>query len=115
NPQVRDLLIASGVSIPGSISFPLTRPSDEDQRIEQSLDDSLVTPFNHSFNLSYGRELGHGFSVEISYVGSFDRKLMASHDIMHLNVLRALGSNTTLYQATNLSTDARYAAIPIQS
>lgn len=115
NPEVRALLIASGVSIPGSISFPLTRPSDEDQRIEQSLDDSLVTPFNHSFNLSYGRELGHGFSVETSYVGRFARKLLASRDIMQLNNIRDLGSNTTWYQAANQLIDARYAAIPIQS
>src|SRR6185436_9940963 len=42
NPQVRPFLVASGVAIPANITFPLTRPSDEDQRIEQSLDDSLT-------------------------------------------------------------------------
>ncbi|HLN99795.1 MAG TPA: carboxypeptidase-like regulatory domain-containing protein [Pyrinomonadaceae bacterium] len=115
NPQVRGLLIASGVSIPGSISFPLTRPSDEDQRIEQSLDDTLTTPYNHSINFSYGRELGHGFSVETSYVGRFARKLLASRDIMQLNNIRDPESSTTWYQAAGQLVDARYAATPIQS
>jgi hypothetical protein len=115
NPQVRSLLLASGVTIPANIIFPLTRPSDEDQRIEQSLDDSLTTPYNHSVNLSYGRDLGHGFSIETSYVGRFARKLLASRDIMQLNNIRDTQSNTTWYQAANILIDARYAAVPIQS
>jgi hypothetical protein len=115
NPQVRALLLASGVSIPNSITFPLTRPSDEDQRIEQSLDDTLTTPFNHSVNLTYGRELGHGLSIETSYVGRFARNLLASRDIMQLNNIRDPESNTTWYQAANKLIDARYGTIPIQS
>lgn len=115
NPQVRPFLIASGVSIPANITFPLTRPSDEDQRIEQSLDDSLTTPFNHSVNFSFGRELGKGFALETSYVGRFARKLLASRDIMQLNNIRDPASNTTWYQASNKLVDARYAAVPIQS
>lgn len=110
NPQVRSLL-----TIPPNISFPLTRPSDEDQRIEQSLDDALTTPFNHSVNVSYGRELGKGLSIETSYVGRFARKLLASRDIMQLNNIRDPGSNTTWYQAANQLVDARYAGTPIQS
>ncbi|HEV7475954.1 MAG TPA: carboxypeptidase-like regulatory domain-containing protein [Pyrinomonadaceae bacterium] len=115
NPQVRALLIASGVPIPPTITFPLTRPSDEEQRIEQSLDDKLTTPFNHSVNFSYGRELGHGLSIETSYVGRFSRKLLASRDIMQLNNIRDPGSNTTWYQAANQLVNARYAGTPIQS
>jgi hypothetical protein len=115
NPPVRAFLAASGVTIPGSIAFPLTRPSDEDQRIEQSLDDSLITPFNHGVSASWGRELGGGLSIETSYVGRFARNLLASHDVMQLNNIRDLGSNMTWYQASNLLVDARYAAIPIQS
>jgi hypothetical protein len=48
-------------------------------------------------------------------VGRFARKLLASRDIMQLNNIRDLGSNTTWYQASNQLIDARYAAIPIQS
>jgi hypothetical protein len=115
NPQVRDLLIASGVTIPNAISFPLTRPSDEDQRIEQSLDDTLTTPYNHSINLSYGRDIGRGLSFEASYVGRFARNLLASRDIMQLNNIRDPQSGMTWYEAANLLVDLRYAAVPISS
>ncbi|HZB44997.1 MAG TPA: TonB-dependent receptor, partial [Pyrinomonadaceae bacterium] len=115
NPQVRDLLIAQGIGIPGSIQFPLTEPADEDQRIQQSLDDTLTTPYNHSINLSYGRELGRGLSFETSYVGRFARNLLATRDIMQLNNIRDPASGMTWYQAANLLVDLRYAAVPISS
>ena len=73
-------------TIASSLAFPLTVPANEDQRIEQSLDDTLTTPYNYSFNLSYGRELGRGLSFEASYVGRFAHNLLASRDIMQLNV-----------------------------
>ena len=38
--------------------------ANEDQRIEQSLDDTLTTPYNYSFNLSYGREVGKGLTLK---------------------------------------------------
>jgi len=115
NPQVRALLIAQGIAVPGSLGFPLTEAADEDQRIQQSLDDTLTTPYNHSVNFSYGRDLGKGLSIEASYVGRFARNLLASRDIMQLNNIRDTQSNTTWYQAANLLIDKRYAAIPILS
>ncbi len=115
NPQVRGLLAASGVTIPNSITFPLLRPSDEDQRIESSLDDTLTTPYNHSVNLSYGREIGRGLSFEASYVGRFSRNLLASRDIMQLNNIRDPQSGMTWYEASNLLVDLRYAGVPIAS
>ena len=115
NPQVRALLLAQGISVPGSIAFPLTEPADEDQRIQQSLDDTLTTPYNHSVNFSYGRDLGHGFSIEASYVGRFARNLLASRDIMQLNNIRDPQSGATWYQASNRLVDLRYAGAAIQS
>lgn len=115
NPQVRALLIARGISVPGTVNFPLTEPADEDQRIQQSLDDTLTTPYNHSVNFSYGRDIGHGFSIEASYVGRFARNLLASRDIMQLNNIRDPQSNTTWYQAANLLVDRRYAGASILS
>jgi hypothetical protein len=115
NPEVRTLLAARGVSLPGSISFPLTTPADEDQRIEQSLDDTLTTPYNHSINLSYGRELKGGLSFETSYVGRFARNLLATRDIMQLNNIRDPQSGMTWYEAANRLVDFRYAGVPITS
>jgi hypothetical protein len=113
--DIRPLLAARGFDLPGSLAFPLTTPANEDQRIEQSLDDTITTPYNHSFNLSYGRELGHGLSFETSYVGRFARKLLATRDIMHLNNIRDPQSGMTWYEAANRLVDLRYAAAPITS
>jgi hypothetical protein len=95
------------------LKFPLTTPSDEAQRIESSLDDTLTTPYNYSVNLSYGRELGRGLSFETSYVGRFARKLLASRDIMQLNNIKDPQSGLTWYQAINVLIDHRYRNTPI--
>jgi hypothetical protein len=90
------------------LSFPLTVASDEEQRIEVSLDQGITTPYNYSLNFSYGRELGKGFALEASYVGRFARKLLASRDIMQLNNIRDPASGMTYYEAINMLVDFRY-------
>ncbi|HLG14068.1 MAG TPA: TonB-dependent receptor [Blastocatellia bacterium] len=105
---VRPLLAAQGVTVASSVSFPQTTPADEDQRIESSLDDTLTTPVNYSVNLSYGREVGHGLSFEMSYVGRFARDLLATRDVMHLNNIRDPRSGMDFYSAINKLIDFRY-------
>ena len=114
NPNVRALPGIAG-NIAQTLTFPLTTPADEAQRIEQLLDDTLTTPYNYSVNASYGRELGRGLSFEVSYVGRFARNLLASRDIMHLNNLRDPKSGQTWYEAIGQLTDFRYANRPITS
>ncbi|HKV34373.1 MAG TPA: carboxypeptidase-like regulatory domain-containing protein [Pyrinomonadaceae bacterium] len=114
NPDVRSLEFPGSSSpIPPSLQFPLTVASDEDQRIETSLDQGITTPYNYSFNFSYGRELGKGLAFEASYVGRFARKILASRDIMQLNNIRDPQSGWTYYQAINFLLDKRYAGVPI--
>jgi Carboxypeptidase regulatory-like domain len=109
NPAVRTLPFPGAAGpIPTSLNFPLTVASDEDQRIEVSLDQGITTPYNYSFNLSYGREIGKGLSFEASYVGRFARKLLASRDIMQLNNIRDPASGMTYYEAVNALVDFRY-------
>ena len=116
NPNVRALPFpASPTPIPGTLTFPLTVPSDEDQRIEVSLDDTITTPYNYSVNFSYGRELGKGFAFEASYVGRFARNLLATRDIMQLNNIRDPQSGMTFYEAMGLLIDARYRNAEITS
>jgi hypothetical protein len=110
NQNVRAL---PGLTITPSISFPLVTPSDEQQRIESSLDDTLTTPSSYSVNLSYGREVGRGLSFEASYVGRFARDLLATRDIMHLNNLKDPKSGQTWYEAANLLADARYRGVNV--
>jgi hypothetical protein len=116
NPDVRTLPFpgASG-PIPTSLQFPLTVPSDEDQRIEVSLDQGITTPYNYSFNFSYARELGKGLSVEASYVGRWARNLLASRDIMQLNNIRDPQSGLSYYDAINALVNFRYANREINS
>ncbi len=109
NPSVR----GNVGTIANQLAFPLTISANEDQRIEQSLDDTLTTPYNYSFNLSYGRELGKGLTVEASYVGRFAHNLLASRDIMQLNNIRDPQSQLTFYEALNLLVDHRYRNTPI--
>lgn len=109
NPSVR----GNVDNIPNNLTFPLTIEANEDQRIEQSLDDNITTPYNYSFNLSYGRELGRGLTFEASYVGRMGHKLLASRDIMQLNNIRDPASDLTFYQAMNILVDHRYANTPI--
>ena len=115
NPDVRSLPFPGQSPIPSSLSFPLTVAADEDQRIETSLDAGITTPYNYSFNLSYGREIGRGLSFEASYVGRFARKILASRDIMQLNNIRDPQSGVTFRQAINQLVDFKYANRPINT
>jgi len=108
NPNVRALPFPGQGPIPTSLAFPLTVASDEDQRIETSLDAGITTPYNYSFNLSYGREIGKGLSFEASYVGRFARKILASRDIMQLNNIRDPQSGLTYYEAINQLLNYRF-------
>lgn len=116
NPNVRVLDFPGSTGpIPPTLVFPLTVASDEDQRIETSLDQGITTPYNYSLNFSYGREIGKGLSFEASYVGRFARSLLAARDIMQLNNIRDPASGMTYYQAINQLVQYRYANREINS
>lgn len=112
NPTVRGL---PGLVVPTSLTFPLTEPSDQAQRIQSSLDANLTTPKNWSFNLSFARDFGSGFSLEVSYVGRLARDLLVTRDVMHLNNLRDPQSGATWYESIRKLIDLRYANAPITS
>lgn len=105
-PDVRTFPFIAGV-FSNQISFPLTQPADQAQRIETSLDSALTTPYNYNVNFSYGREVGKGLTFEVSYVGRFARNLLAQRDVMHLNNIRDRQSGQTWYEAINVLIDHR--------
>jgi hypothetical protein len=116
DPNVRSLPFPGATNpLPPQLSFPLIVPSNEDQRIEVSLDNTITTPRNYSVNLSYGRELWKGLSMEASYVGRFGRNLLATRDIMQLNNIRDPQSGLTWYEAINRLVDFKYANAAITS
>ena len=112
--DVRTLPLIAGL-FNSTLTFPLSAPANGAERIETSLDDTITTPRNYSVNVSYGREMGKGFSVEASYVGRFARNILGQRDIMHFNNLRDPVSGQTWYQAINQLIDLRYAGVPITS
>lgn len=115
NQDFRSAPFTNFVSVPGPISFPLSHPADESQRIEQTLDDTLTTPRQYTWNASFGRELPKGFSVEASYVGRQGRDLLVVRDINHLNNLRDPMSGQTWYEAAAVFADLRARDIPFDS
>ncbi|HKS41974.1 MAG TPA: hypothetical protein VJX74_15270, partial [Blastocatellia bacterium] len=75
------------ISVPGKLTFPLQTPADEAARIESSLDDTIITPSNYSWNFTYERKLRGGLLVQASYIGRLARNLLVTRDIMALNNL----------------------------
>jgi hypothetical protein len=114
NQNVRTLPGIAG-NFNQSIVFPLTQPANGAERIETSLDDTITTPVNYSYNFSYAREVGKGLSFEVGYVGRFARNLLGQRDIMHFNNLRDAKSGQTFYEAMQALIDLRYAGVPITS
>jgi len=113
-PDVRTLPGIAG-NFNTSIVFPLSQPANGAERIETSLDDTITTPYNYSYNFSYAREVGRGLSFELSYVGRFAHNLLGQRDIMHFNNLRDIKSGQTFYDAMQALIDLRYAGVPIHT
>ena len=113
-PDVRTLPGIAG-NFSTSIAFPLMQPATEAERIETSLDDTITTPYNLSFNFSYAREFGRGFSVEAAYVGRFARNLLGQRDVMHFNNIRDRISGQSWYEAMQALIDLRHAGVPIHT
>ncbi|MEO8368976.1 MAG: TonB-dependent receptor [Candidatus Solibacter sp.] len=101
--------------IPPSLAFPAGQPADSSRRIERSLDDRLTTPYNHSFNLSLGRDLGRGFSIEASYVGRIARNLLIARDVMTPNNITDPKSGVNWYTAIRQLIDLRDKVTPVTS
>jgi hypothetical protein len=61
-------------------NFPQPFPSGNFQSAT-GLDSSIRTPYAYTIDLSVGRELRGGFSLEVAYVGRLSHRLLASEDI----------------------------------
>lgn len=104
-----------GVPQNSSISFPRMQPADLDQRIENSIDQTVRSPYNYSFNLTYGRELPKGIYAEVSYIGRVARNLLATRDVMALNNIVDTRSGMDWYQAAGILADYRDARVSVSN
>lgn len=84
-------------------------PADEDQRIESSLDSTIQSPEQYTWNVSFGRQLPKGAYFEASYIGRAARKLFGSRDVMALPNLRDPVSGMDWYTAAGILHDRRAA------
>lgn len=61
-------------------TFPAT-PPDRRGTITQAIDQNLRTPYSHSYNLTFSRDLGRNYAVDVAYVGRQGRSLMIRRDL----------------------------------
>jgi hypothetical protein len=64
-------------------AFPQTPPSGYPggQAITWGIDQSIKTPYAYTIDFSVGRDLSHGFSLQVAYVGRFGRNLFTQRDL----------------------------------
>lgn len=87
--------------------FPCTPPGIDQFGVPQfgsfaitsALDDTIVTPYAHVFNLSIARELPWNLSVEGGYVGRRGRNLLMITDLAMPADIRDPASGMTFFQA----------------
>ncbi|NNE99730.1 MAG: carboxypeptidase regulatory-like domain-containing protein [Pyrinomonadaceae bacterium] len=92
----QDIRALPGIPAPTQL---FSTPADQSQRIQTSLDSTIVSPIHYSWNVSYGRSLPGGMYFEASYIGRRARNLFATRDIMALNNLVDPASGTDWYAA----------------
>jgi Carboxypeptidase regulatory-like domain len=88
-----------GASFP--VTFPLTNFA-----VQWGLDDRLRTPYSYGFNLSFERELRHGFTLEAAYVGRIGHRLMQQEDLAQPRDIVDPLSHMDYYGATRLLDNA---------
>jgi hypothetical protein len=82
----QDIRSLPNITIPGDLVFPQQRSASNARRIESSLDGTLVSPINYTWNVSYQRDLPGGMFIEAAYVGRAARNLLAGRDAMQPNL-----------------------------
>ncbi|MFY9909731.1 MAG: carboxypeptidase-like regulatory domain-containing protein [Candidatus Sulfotelmatobacter sp.] len=81
---------------------PPSTPATGGESISWGLDNGLKTPYSHVVDLSFSRDIGHGFVVETSYVGRFGHRLLQQLDVAQPLDLRDPKSGMDLYSATRI-------------
>ncbi len=90
--------------------FPATPPT-ESGAITSGVDNTLTTPYSHTFNFMIARELPRNMTLEVGYVGRRGRDLEVRRDLaMPLNY-KDPKSGMDYYTATKLLIQS-YASIP---
>lgn len=67
-------------------TFPQTFPSGLNgdtgsYAVYWGMDNKLKTPYSYTIDFSVGRDLGHDFSLQVSYVGRLSHRLLSQEDV----------------------------------
>jgi hypothetical protein len=98
----QDVHTLPNVVVPGNLTFPLSQPLDEGERIESGVDSSLHAPTEYIWNLTYERQMRAGTTLSVSYIGRMARSLLLHRDVTAFNNIRDPKSGMTWYQAGTL-------------
>ena len=102
------------IVVPGTLTFPQQRASNNARRIESSLDSHQVSPVNYSWNVSYERDLPGGMVIETAYVARLARNLLAGRDAVQTNLnFRDPISGQTWQEAATLLEALRRNGTPV--
>src|SRR5215831_352064 len=96
NQNVRTL---PKVVVPGKLTFPLSQPLDEGERIETSVDSNLQAPTEYVWNMTFERQLGPATKLSFSYIGRYARHLLARRDVAAFNDIKDPKSGMDWYTA----------------
>jgi hypothetical protein len=110
--DIRPFLPQFGLATPTSLVFPQMQPSDQDRRIEVSVDQDITAPTHYSWNLTYERTLPAGFVFQASYIGRAGRNLLAARDVATLNNFVDSQSGMDWYTAAGMLETYRQRVAP---
>ena len=108
NPDIR---FQSITTLPGTTpeapagGFPQTPPAYAGV-ITSALDQSIVTPYAHTWNVVVGRELGGDYSLEVAYVGRRGRNQLVRRDFAMPADLKDPKSGDTYFSAVRKLIDS---------
>ncbi len=70
--------------------------------ITNSIDSQLAAPYTENFDLTIGREMNHGFFLQVSYVGRYSKHSLLQRDMAMPTQLTDPSSGQNYYQAMTL-------------
>ena len=126
NIPTTDLTGGTIFAPPPSSTFPQTFPSGLNGDVGSyavywGMDNKIKTPYSYTIDFSVGRELNHGLTLEVSYVGRLSHRLLTQSDLaMPLDLVdpktgidyfTAVKALAKVYRASVASEDVTAAAI----
>lgn len=99
---------------PPTGGFP-AMPSPSGFAITWGMDGNLKTPYTHDLDLSIGRQLTNNSSLEVSYIGTFGRRLLMQEDMAMPADLVDPKSKMDYFTAVNLLTAQARAGVSAQN